>query len=1492
MTTVLLIGAGRAAYAQSASAQPGTGTLNGKLTDVHSAPLGGVEVVVRNQATGAEMRTTTARNGGYRFTGLAAGIYTLTAESSRLGRGQVGGIEIDAGQEARVQAAIEFEPLPPPPVQMASHPSESVMPVSATLAAEPAQLLPLTEQPAETPETVKANGPIPAAEIHPVAAPEAVAKNGSGARARVKASGHAGAAPIVLAGRAVRAATQAAANPFVSSAVRAARSETANSHAEATTLSDKTAIPAGKSAERAAAQPETNVTAKDSAARSASEPEPKPDAGAPGKAVEQAAEKPAANAAAQGQINAKAQPAANPSARLKENPAMSPHPAMTPEAGSAELRVGELAGAGPSSLGLPGAAISEAAMRIVQSAMVLSRSPALRTQTITEQADSASQAATTTMSSAELQALPSSGRHWQDFLLDAPTATARQGGLGEIALRGAGQEQADTTLDRTSTTLAFGTQGSREQANGEEGASERSGLEQTQGGGRGFAVAQAAIRTVRTEAGNVEAEGARAAGGRVDVETESGGRKLHGQGFLFDRQNLWGARNPFSQWVTETTPAAFTGLLPTVPVFDNGFGSSQNGLPESYTPPDREISWGIGAGGPIRRDKLFWFGAVDSYRSNDPVLSMVKHPYLVQNSNNCVPTPSNPCTKTTGFFAQPTDCEMQVLSARLGFKPPGTPGPFEPQDCVSGLVYGVTAYSSMLETLAGLLGPAPRTATQWVGFGRVDWQAAERHRLVLEASGADWNSPGGGMSGLTETYGNHSFGNGAASQAWLMGRWEAYLTPNLLAVTQGSVGRAIASRHASTPSAFEQTFLTGSPSGQLPQIGVDSRYGFTIGTPARFGSGSYPDERIYQAQETLSWVHGRTLVNTGFEVSHNADMTSVLRNQAGTFSYSNVENFASDALVFEKYGLSALLSAGPLNQTTVAGPYGCDQTGKVWVDSSGTVRGTGYLPCYSYYSQTMGPSDWHLSTNDWSGFVNAQWRAGKQAVFSAGLRWDREQLPPVIAALWPPPPIPNSPSGTLPPETLPSLGNNWAPRFGLALGGSGGQSLGWPVLRLGYGLYYGRTENATIETALTQTGSPNGDRYYFIRPTDGYNPFTGRSDAPIFPDVLSGTPASEIKPTAVEFAPNFRNPEVHQAVVSVEEALPGQMSVTASGMVSLGRRLPITIDTNLATPTQAQTITYTVVDGTGAGPIKAPQITVPFYASWPGSTGTAGRLNPNYQQIDQIMSRANSTYEALMLRVIRSGRRGLNLMAYYTYAHAMDWNPNESTLVAGSDVLDPADFKQEYGTSDLDVRHSVSAYVIYEAPWKLHDLAGKLANGWMISAIGRFHSGLPFTMRTSGSLPEEFDSEGNANVGLGPGMNGSGGDNRVYWLGNNNQVYTTGRNTFRYPPVWKADMRLGKRFNLGETRELELLAESFNLFNHQNVTRIETTGYTIESGSPPATLGAPATPPTLNFLTGQVVNESGAIKNANTTGFGQPLSINGTNFYRPRQFQFGMQFTF
>jgi hypothetical protein len=1010
---------------------------------------------------------------------------------------------------------------------------------------------------------------------------------------------------------------------------------------------------------------------------------------------------------------------------------------------------------------------------------------------------------TTTLTAAELQTLPAEGRHWQDFVLDSQAGTAS-------SLAPDSQRQATFAVDGVGLGLAYGSsneavQGSYQQGSTSEAGTSGSGLKESAlgyswNGGHGLALGEAAIREVQTEAGRAEAAANRSGGGQLSIETERGSNQLHGQGFLFDRQNIWGAKNPFTQWVQESTAATLT----TVPAFA--------ALP--YTPADRETTWGFGAGGRISSEKLFWFAALDGFERNDPGVSMVRH--------------------ADNFFAQPTNDQMQVLAARLGLS------------SLNPVAEGIAAYSSLLETLAGLLGPAPRTNTQWVGFGRLDWQATERNRFTLEGIGAHADAPGGGLTRVSANYGSHSFGSSLASKEWMLLRWEAYATPNLLFTTQSSVGREIVEARPETPSAYEQTLLSGNSWGQLPQIVVDSRYGFTIGNPARFGEGSYPDERLFQMRETADWVHGNLLVKSGFDVSRNRDATSLLRNRTGTYYYSNVENFVSDALSFAAFGISGQLN--PYDQ------HNCDQTGKVWRDSAGGLHGLGYLPCYSFYKQTIGPGSWWLTSADWAGYTTAQWQPRKQAVLSAGLRYEFEHTPPPIAAL----------SNSDLPLTAhsPSLGSGWGPRVGLALGSGKGN---WPVLRLGYGIYFGRTENAVLETALTNTGSLNGDLNYFLQPTDNLN----SGGAPPFPYVLTGPPGTVVKPGAVQFASSFRNPQIHQAVASVEEILPDHFELTAAAELSLGRHLPVSIDTNLDPTALPQTITYAVVDGTGKGPIQASEITVPFYTA---------RRNSNYQQIATITSRANSTYEAVAVKLARNSRRNFSFRLNYTYAHAMDWNPNETAQVAGSNVLDPFDFSSEYGTANLDERHSASTWLIWESPWKQHHLAGALSNGWIISAIGHFHSGLPYTMRTSGSLPKEFNVlTGAAIVGVGTGINGSGGDNRIYGLGNDNRDYNIGRNTYRYPDAWKADLRLTRRIRLKEAHQVELVAESYNLFNHRNTTELETTGYYIDPGSSDGTL------PKMSFLTGAT---------SNTTAFGQPLSINATNFYRERQFQFGARFRY
>ena len=113
------------------------------------------------------------------------------------------------------------------------------------------------------------------------------------------------------------------------------------------------------------------------------------------------------------------------------------------------------------------------------------------------------------------------------------------------------------------------------------------------------------------------------------------------------------------------------------------------------------------------------------------------------------------------------------------------------------------------------------------------------------------------------------------------------------------------------------------------------------------------------------------------------------------------------------------------------------------------------------------------------------------------MRWEFEQSPTPLTLI-------NNPDLPLTAKT-PNLGSEWGPRASVTWGT--GESR-WPTLRAGYGTYFGRTPNATFETALTQTGSLKGDLNFFMRPTDNLN----AGGAPPFPYVFAGEPASMVKP--------------------------------------------------------------------------------------------------------------------------------------------------------------------------------------------------------------------------------------------------------------------------------------------------------------------------------------------------------------------------------------------
>ena len=222
----------------------------------------------------------------------------------------------------------------------------------------------------------------------------------------------------------------------------------------------------------------------------------------------------------------------------------------------------------------------------------------------------------------------------------------------------------------------------------------------------------------------------------------------------------------------------------------------------------------------------------------------------------------------------------------------------------------------MLEKLAGLLGPAPRTASQWTGFARLDWQPGERHRFTLEGTGARSDAPGGGLTRASEPYGIRSFGDQRCQRRPGCGRWEAFLTPNLLAVTQGSMGRHILDRGPETPSAFEQTL-------NVQHVGGSCRRWWWIRAMGsrseiqRASAGAATRTNISMKCRKVLTGSGRTAGEGGLRAAPQCRCDGHVANQPGTYHYANVANFVSDALVFGEFGMADELD--PMNQ------HNCDQ---------------------------------------------------------------------------------------------------------------------------------------------------------------------------------------------------------------------------------------------------------------------------------------------------------------------------------------------------------------------------------------------------------------------------------------------------------------------------------------------------------------------------------------------------------------------------------------
>src|ERR1035441_3972117 len=178
-----------------------------------------------------------------------------------------------------------------------------------------------------------------------------------------------------------------------------------------------------------------------------------------------------------------------------------------------------------------------------------------------------------------IQNLPLNGGRWSDMTLLTPAAVGDSNGFGLIAFRGISPILNNVEIDGADDNQAY--------------YSEERGRTR-----EGYSTSKFMIEEFQVNTGVYSAEFGRAAGGVINAVTKSGSNTIHGLAYFEDRDNEWGAFNPFT---TNTTYSSATGYV-TAP----------------YKPKDWRKDWGFDAGGALKKDKLFWFYGYAQYRRNFP----------------------------------------------------------------------------------------------------------------------------------------------------------------------------------------------------------------------------------------------------------------------------------------------------------------------------------------------------------------------------------------------------------------------------------------------------------------------------------------------------------------------------------------------------------------------------------------------------------------------------------------------------------------------------------------------------------------------------------------------------------------------------------------------------------------------------------------------------------------------------------------------------------
>jgi Carboxypeptidase regulatory-like domain/TonB dependent receptor len=942
-----------------------------------------------------------------------------------------------------------------------------------------------------------------------------------------------------------------------------------------------------------------------------------------------------------------------------------------------------------------------------------------------------------------------------------------------------------------------------------------------------------AVEEFKILTNNYDAEYGRTSGGIVNQITKSGTNAFHGDAFEFLRNTDLNARDYF-----------LPDSLPKQAFQRNVFGGT--------------------IGGPIKKDKMFFFAAYQGWRSREgqtsPILTVLSPAERTGNF-------AEVCSQYDGSGNCMPGMGEQLVSPYTGNNVPfnnlSTPGQ-------GGTGPGGNLVNSVMQNYINAYVPLPNLSNN--GFVSSPTAAIDNDQGILHF---DYNlTPRDALSFvyvINDERDNYPFQiiNGASTGGDLpLGSgftdtnrtqigtftWTHTLSAGKLNEFRVAVNRysTLQGVPTTTTSPAALGFTNVNPDdakGTAPPIMYASS--FTAG-PSPQGP-THLDRTTFELADNFTWTRGR------HEWKFGGDFTHIWQN----FRYDFYNNGSFD---FDNYG------------TTWTNDPLADFVGGFWDN---------------YYQ--VSNAVYGIRTGSYGIYAQDTWKATPRLTLNLGLRYEYYIpqfdvhnnilgfFPGTQSTVFPsaPPDIlypgdPGTPNRAL---VYPDK-NNFAPRVGFAWDMLGNAKL---VMRGGFGIFYDIEDGALN---LQFGGEPPYGAVSNIFPNSFApgvdpiaDPFTATGYSNPFPFATQGGGVGTFENPAIPYAyttyPHFRTPYSENFNYGFQWQATQNMMLETVYVGSLGRKLISTGETNFPSVTNEQYQLATYLNSATAlnyAPVN-PECARPLAACTGGLINPSDPLDPTglptgIQQLFTNFSNGLSDSDQLQVTLDQRFSHGISFRAAYTWAKTIDLTSGFRARSSG--YTDPYDYRLDRAVADFDVPQRFVFSGIYELPFAAHTenaVLEKVAKGWQLNGIVTFQGGQPVNIFANTNASQQDNNLDRPNV-IGPvplthqprnanqtftsQCNGTstGVETGNFWFDPTNLVcnacpysdptcanssdqpgiplFSYGdmpRNYLRGPGINNWDLSLTKRTALKENTSLEFRAEFFNAFNHVQFLRVDNSGF-------------------------------------------------------------------